>query len=523
MPFSQRLRMSVFLKFTGIVSICLIVILAAIGLMLIALQQRALIAERIRNAQRFTDVVARISAFHIEKFTYYMLEENTIQIQAGQGEQAQTDVVSVLVYNMRGKQLNPAGIPPEKIALPKKFWHTEERPCIFQAQGVPPKTVGKVVLVFSLEAIYQHIAQLRTSFLLILVLAIVVLDVVIGVLVSLVITRPLKLLTAAAEQIATGNYGIHLAYIANDEIGLLSRAFVKMSQDLQDSFAKITAFNKKLEQCVQERTAELAYALSEIRLLNERLNADNLRLSAELDVAQRMQRMILPRSDELQDFKDVEIVGFMNPADEVGGDYYDVLMKDDILHIGIGDVTGHGLESGVLMLMAQTAIRTLLNRGDTDPITLLSTLNQVLYENIQRMGVDKTLTLAFAYYQSGQLKIIGQHEELLIVRAGGKIERVDTIDLGFPLGLEFEIRQWVKEATVTLHSGDVAVLYTDGITEAENLENEIYGIDRLCAVLSRHWEQSAEAIKQAVIADVTQFIGAQKVFDDLTLVILKQK
>jgi sigma-B regulation protein RsbU (phosphoserine phosphatase) len=120
------------------------------------------------------------------------------------------------------------------------------------------------------------------------------------------------------------------------------------------------------------------------------------------------------------------------------------------------------------------------------------------------------------------LKIVGQHEELLIVRKGGQVERLDTIDLGFPIGLAEEISQWIESTTVRLESGDGVVLYTDGITEAENMEKELYSLERLCEVVSWHWEMSAEAIKQAVVDDVTRHIGKQKVYDDLTLVVLKQ-
>ncbi|MCZ0901656.1 SpoIIE family protein phosphatase, partial [Microcoleus sp. HI-ES] len=114
-----------------------------------------------------------------------------------------------------------------------------------------------------------------------------------------------------------------------------------------------------LEQKVEERTAQLAQANKEILVLNERLKVDNLRMSAELDVTRRLQQMILPQQQELESIAGLEIAAFMEPADEVGGDYYDVLTQNDQVKISIGDVTGHGLESGVLMIMAQTAVRTL--------------------------------------------------------------------------------------------------------------------------------------------------------------------
>jgi serine phosphatase RsbU (regulator of sigma subunit)/DNA-binding LacI/PurR family transcriptional regulator len=278
-----------------------------------------------------------------------------------------------------------------------------------------------------------------------------------------------------------------------------------------------------LVQQVREHAHELAAAYEEIQVLNNQLQEENVRMSAELNVARRLQEMILPPAEELRQIEGLEIVGYMKPADEVGGDYYDVLRENGILHIGIGDVTGHGLESGVLMLMTQTAIRTLIEHGETDPIKFVITLNRTIYKNVHRMGADKTLTFALIEYQRGQLKIVGQHEELLVVRQGGQVDRVDTLNLGFPIGLEEEIAQWVATATISLESGDTVVLYTDGITEAENEDRKLYGIERLCDVVSRHWDRSAEEIKQTVIEDVIRYIGKQKIYDDLTLIVLKQK
>ena len=291
---------------------------------------------------------------------------------------------------------------------------------------------------------------------------------------------------------------------------------------------------KRAQEKLQQHAHELAEAYDEIRLLNTQLQEENLRMGAELDVSRRIQQMVLPSPQELKQTPGLDIVGYMQPAEEVGGDYYDILQKhgalsetgvasgNGVAYVGIGDVTGHGLESGVLMLMTQTAIRTLLEHGETDPVAFVTTLNRTIYQNLQRMQVDKTLTFTLIRYQDGHLNVVGQHEDVLVVRAGGRVERIDTTNLGFPVGLEQDIQQWVQEASVSLASGDGVVLYTDGITEAANAANEFYGIERLCEVVSQHWEASAETIKQAVIDDVTWHIGEQKVHDDLTLVILKQ-
>jgi serine phosphatase RsbU (regulator of sigma subunit) len=278
-----------------------------------------------------------------------------------------------------------------------------------------------------------------------------------------------------------------------------------------------------LDDKVKERTAQLAQANQEISTLNERLKEENLRLSAELDVTRQLQQMILPKPSELEAIEGLEIAGFMEPAEEVGGDYYDVLQQEEKVKIGIGDVTGHGLESGVLMLMTQTAVRTLLESNQTDPVKFLDILNRTIYRNIQRINPYKDLTLALLDYADGIITLSGQHEEMIVVRTEGKVERVDTRYLGFPIGIEEDIAEFIATVQVQLNPGDVVVLYTDGITEAEDINRDQYGLERLCEVVSRNWKRSAQAIKEAVIEDVRSHIGEQKVFDDITLVVLKQK
>ena len=86
-----------------------------------------------------------------------------------------------------------------------------------------------------------------------------------------------------------------------------------------------------------------------------------------------------------------------------------------------------------------------------------------------------------------------------------------------------DVAEFIDQITVTLQPGDGVVLYTDGITEAENTKGEQYGLEQLCCVLSRHWELAAEAIKEAVVTDVRRYIGTQEIYDDITLVVVKRK
>jgi len=259
------------------------------------------------------------------------------------------------------------------------------------------------------------------------------------------------------------------------------------------------------------------------RKQNERLQEENMRMSAELNIAQEIQQMILPRAEELSKIDGLDIACYMAPADEVGGDYYDVLEVDGIITIGIGDVTGHGLESGLLMLMTQMAVRTLKEMREENPVRFLDTLNRAIYCNIKRMNTDLNLTLAILNYSRGQISISGQHEETLVVRSDGTLERIDTMDLGLPIGLDDDIADFIDHIFIDLSPRDGVVLYTDGIPEAYNLDKEQYGMKRLCEVISHNWHQTAEGMKEAVIEDVRQFIGEQKVFDDITLLVLKQQ
>ena len=257
------------------------------------------------------------------------------------------------------------------------------------------------------------------------------------------------------------------------------------------------------------------------------LALENERMKAEIEVTRRIQKMILPKEEELDQLPYLEVAGFMEPADEVGGDYYDVIQHNGRILLGIGDVTGHGLESGMLMLMAQAGIRTLLQNEEQDAVKFLNSLNGMIFKNAQeRLEVDKNLTLSLLEYQPAQvggvLQISGHHEDIIVVR-NGHLERIDTGDLGFQVGFVEDIAEFVAKIEVTLNTGDLVVLYTDGITEAENQERKEYGIKRLCEVVEQNWQQSVKGIRKAVIDDVRQYIGQQKVFDDITLVVFKQK
>ncbi|MEG4363345.1 PP2C family protein-serine/threonine phosphatase [Microcoleus sp. C2C3] len=301
------------------------------------------------------------------------------------------------------------------------------------------------------------------------------------------------------------------------ELAQLKSQVATLTQLLDVFDQSILVQSDRLEQAIEQ----LADSAQKLDTLNQRLKEDNLRLGAQLDIVRQMQQMILPNPEELE-IEGLDIAGYMEAADEVGGDYYDVLNTDGVVTLGIGDVTGHGLESGILMLMAQTAVRTLKEIRETDPVRFLDALNRTLYKNVQRMNSEKSLTLAILNYSQGWVSISGQHEETLIVRKGGQVERMDTMDLGLPIALHDDIAEFISHISIELQLGDGIVLYTDGIPEAKDINKKQYGVEQMCEVISQNWHLSAPEIKQAVIDDLRGHIGTQKVFDDITLLVVKR-
>ncbi len=330
------------------------------------------------------------------------------------------------------------------------------------------------------------------------------------------VTAGISALAGAAKRIQAKDYSVRVPISTRDEVGEAGTAFNRMAEE-------ISFHTENLEHLVEERTKQIEEANQQISALNTQLRSENLRLGAELAVARQIQMMVLPKAGELDEIANLEIAAYMRPADEVGGDYYDVLRDGKRLKIGIGDVTGHGLESGVLMLMVQSVARALQEAGDMDPNQFLNRLNRAIYKNIVRTNTDKHLSLAFLDYDGGRLTLSGQHEELIVVRNAQEVERIDTMDLGLPIGLEPDISRFVATREVAFAQGDMIILHTDGVTEAENAAGELFGMQRLCDSARQFYGRSAEEAKSGILKDLMAHIGKQKIHDDITLVVMRHR
>jgi serine phosphatase RsbU (regulator of sigma subunit) len=264
-----------------------------------------------------------------------------------------------------------------------------------------------------------------------------------------------------------------------------------------------------------QQSVKLAHQQSAL-LEAERLARE--RLEKELALARQIQISILPRTLVADG---VELAACMTTATEVGGDYYDVLPIHGGCWIGIGDVSGHGVTSGLIMLMVQSAVAGLVARDpNASPREAVTIVNRVLFENIRhRMLKDDFVTFSLLRVTGRRIVFAGAHEHVLVVRNGSK--RVEPIATpGTWLGVMPDIARFTTETIVDLEPKDLVVLYTDGITEARNDHGEQYGIDRLSALVERHREEPIEDIRDNVFADVTRWSSRRE--DDATLVLLRQ-
>ena len=281
------------------------------------------------------------------------------------------------------------------------------------------------------------------------------------------------------------------------------------------------AFTPERLELLRILSSQAAISLENAQLLVHREN--EARLKTEMEIAKQIQTSLLPNKPYIKGF---EISAYMNPADEVGGDYYDVIRAADRDWIVIGDVSGHGVLAGLVMMMVQTAIQTILRKHpDISPSELLTSINSVIQDNIQKLGENKYMTITvFCHEPDGKFVFSGLHQDLMIYRSQRR--EVETIPTdGTWIGLMEDIRDIVKDDVIHLHVGDSMLLYTDGITEAwdksglrDRKTTEMFGERRLRDVFLRFGSKSPEEIKNGILQELL----AYQCYDDVTMVVLRR-
>lgn len=267
-----------------------------------------------------------------------------------------------------------------------------------------------------------------------------------------------------------------------------------------------------------------ALSISAPAMVLEQVTAQRARVAAELDAARAIQTGLLPHDQLLPG---LEIATFMRPAESVGGDYFDICTIGEEVWLMVGDVTGHGLGAGLVMLMAQSTISAILHtRPDISPADLNFLANRVLGHNLRRLGEKRHMSIVSLRRLGGnRFALSGSHENIYVYRAGSGL--VQTIGLAdFPFGLGF-LTDWpqadFRQAELQLANGDMVFLGTDGVTEASRGGEPklgMFGEPALVAYLAAHGADPLDDIRQGLTAALQAFTGGTY-HDDVSFILLR--
>ena len=246
------------------------------------------------------------------------------------------------------------------------------------------------------------------------------------------------------------------------------------------------------------------------------IRAENELLQRELKIAQEIQQSFLPKT--MPEIKGVELAAFNLPAREVGGDFYDFIpIAKDMLGFVIADVSGKGIPAALFMAQSRTLVRASAARNPT-AANVIREANKLIFEDSKS---NMFVTLFYTILDSKKMCLryvnAGHSPPLLLCETPGDIVFLKA--KGIALGVIDEVE--LQEVEIELTSGDIIVLYTDGVTEAIDENEEQFGQEKLIRVISENRNLSAHGIIGRVDEKVKEFAGKQSQFDDITLIILK--
>lgn len=276
--------------------------------------------------------------------------------------------------------------------------------------------------------------------------------------------------------------------------------------------------NRFLEEDLKVLTTIASVASIKIeheRLLEERL--EKRRMEEELKVASEIQMRLQPVSPPKIDGWDMTGVSF--PCREIGGDYYDFIQckNDPCLTVAVGDVSGKGTGAALLMSSLHAAVRAQAQTRRSIS-EVMSEINEYIFENSPS---NKFLTLFYGQLnpQTGELKYSnGGHNPPMLLRTTGEVLRLDKG--GLPIGMMKAMAY--QEASVFFNTGDVLVIYSDGITESVNEKDEEFEEERLIEVVRHNLNRSASGIRDRIDEALSRFVGTMAPVDDMTLMIIKR-
>ena len=244
----------------------------------------------------------------------------------------------------------------------------------------------------------------------------------------------------------------------------------------------------------------------------------NSRIESELSLARDIQAHMLPAIfPPFPEHTEFDIYALMNPAKEVGGDFYDFFMvDDDHLAIVMGDVSGKGVPAALFMVIAKTLIKN-YTQNKMSAGQVFNSVNELLCEG-NETGVFVTAWLGVLDIHTGQMTYVNAGHTPPVIHHEGKTEYLQC-RRGFVLGGLENVRYRTGE--LTLKKGDILYLYTDGVTEAENIQKQLYGNDRLLEVIDKHADGSMTSLCMAIKQSVDAYSEEVEQFDDITMLAIR--
>lgn len=336
----------------------------------------------------------------------------------------------------------------------------------------------------------------------ILTIVIVLLAVIGALAVAGRIVKPVERMTKRINSLSGSDnvFEMEDAYRTNDEIEILAESFATLSKRTQDYITQIT-----------------------------QITAEKERIGAELDMAAGIQAHALPNLfPAFPDREEFDIYATMDPAKEVGGDFYDFFMiGDDHLGIVVADVSGKGVPAALFMMVAKTIIKTQAQTR-LSPDRVLLEVNAALSENNEEdmfvtawFGVLEISTGELTYADAGHEKLLLFRDgewQLLPKKGGIALAALDPEDLEL-LG----DRRLFHNQTIQLKPGDAIFQYTDGVTEATNAENELFGDARLLEAMNGAPSADPEELLPHIRGKIDEFVKDAEQFDDITMLGMRYK
>ena len=345
--------------------------------------------------------------------------------------------------------------------------------------------IATVRLGFSDKMIREEVARV-TRIIMIIAVFFLAASVVGSFLMAGITIKPIKKLSEGAAVIGTGDLEYKININSSDELGLLAREFNLMTERLKKA--------KEME--------------IESRIMEE-----------QLELAKEIQEGLNPMG--FYNKNGVQIKGYTRAAKGVGGDYFDYIdINDSSVGALISDVSGKGVPASLVMVMIRTVFtNSVKNNRRVDPATIVRSINDALSTEF---AIDKFATLFFMIFdrQRGELSFSNAgHGPLFCYRASMNRCTITKLD-GVPIGITDDVEY--EQGRVKFNPGDIAVLYTDGVTEMRNEAKEEYGRLRLQKLLISNSALNAQEIVEKIVADVNAFQGAASQHDDMTTLVMKR-